>query len=220
MKLIDDLRAEHELIECVLGSMRTYFERLVAQIAPVDDAAKFVSFFQTFAGAFHHEREEQILFRALVNQADLPGDRGPILVLDQDHRAMEGIIAEMKSILNRGALSESDCAALRDLAVRYSHDLWHHIDAENHVFLPESEMRLRRHGVRDLESREPDEAERAAAATGEELSLRYPPMEDRDVIRGDGCMMCPAYGDRCRGIEREWWNQWEWEELSGHLGAD
>lgn len=220
MKLIDDLQTEHERIERVLGSMRTYVDLLVEDAAPVADAAKFLDFFQTYAGAFHHEREEQILFPALVRDADLPGDRGPIRVLNEDHDVMEGMVAEMRAIVERGELTPSDRAALRDLATRYSHDLWHHIDAENHVFFPESEVRLRRNGMLALEAREPNEAERAAAALGDELSSRYAQLEDRDVIRGEGCMMCPAYGTRCDGIEREWWNQWEWEELSGHLGSD
>lgn len=220
MKLIDDLHAEHHLIERVLGSMRTYFDLLLHDAAPVDDAAKFIHFFKTYAGGFHHEREEQILFPALVNEADVPGDRGPVLVLNEDHHTMEAMMEDMRLIVADGDFSNFHRAALRGLAIRYSHELWHHIDAEDHVFLPESEVRLRRHGVPELASREPNEAERAAAAVGEQLASRYAQLDDREVVRGEGCMMCPAYAERCRGIEREWWNQWEWEEMEGHLGAD
>lgn len=219
MKLIDDLQVEHERIERVLGSMRTYFDLLLRNEATPADASRFLDFFQIYAGEFHHEREEQILFPAL-EEADLPGDRGPILVLNEDHDMMEGVLAAMRTIVERGEFSRDEREKLNELARRYSHDLWHHIDAENHVFFPESEIRLRRNGVAELDSRDPDDRERAAATIGDELSKRYARMDDRDVVRGDGCMMCPAYGTRCDGIEREWWNQWEWEELSGHIGSD
>jgi hypothetical protein len=32
-------------------------------------------------------------------------------------------------------------------------------------------------------------------------------------------MMCPAYGPRCGGVEREWWNENEWDEFADHIGA-
>jgi hypothetical protein len=38
-------------------------------------------------------------------------------------------------------------------------------------------------------------------------------------VRGEGCVVCPSYGDTCAGIEREWWNEWEWEELSERVGG-
>ena len=61
-------------------------------------------------------------------------------------------------------------------------------------------------------------AEREAAAIGDALIARYPPMEP-DLARGDGCAMCHAYGDTCRGLEHEWWNEWQWEELEGRLAG-
>jgi hypothetical protein len=29
--------------------------------------------------------------------------------------------------------------------------------------------------------------------------------------------MCPAYGVSCNGLEREWWNESEWEEIHERL---
>lgn len=47
----------------------------------IRDGARFAAFFTEFAGHFHHDREEHVLFRALVSQADLPADRGPVHAL-------------------------------------------------------------------------------------------------------------------------------------------
>ena len=47
-----------------------------------------MTFFRVFAGAFHHEREEVVLFPALIRDAGLPADRGPIAVILDDHRRM------------------------------------------------------------------------------------------------------------------------------------
>lgn len=131
---------------------------------------------------------------------------------------MAAILAGIEAILAREPLGGGDPAELREATRHYSHELWAHIDAENSVLLPESEERLRQNGVHELPCREPDEQERSAARTGEALVSIYPPMEP-DVIRGDGCVMCPAYGPRCGGVEREWWNDNEWDEFDEHIGA-
>lgn len=219
MKLIDDLRAEHDLIEQVVGALRTYVDlRLRGEGGPEDGAA-FVAFFTLFAGDFHHAKEEDTLFPALEAQADLP-HAGPIAVLTADHRHLGGVLSEMASLLRRGALDGTARARLRELAVEYSHGLWHHIDAENSVLFPESEARLAKKGVRELPSRPMTPAEDAARRGAERLLQRYPPTTDASVIRGDGCVSCRAFAESCRGLEREWWNEWEWEEFEDRMGGD
>jgi hypothetical protein len=42
-------------------------------------------------------------------------------------------------------------------------------------------------------------------------------VHEPNVLRGDGCVMCPAFVDNCRGLEHEWWNEWEWDEFEDHL---
>lgn len=210
MQLLDDLQREHIRIERVLGAFRTWADRLVAGQAPIGELDSFLAFFQLYAGAFHHEREEEILFPALTGEAQLPGGRGPLAVLLEDHERMAKILERMRATIDSAAL----CALVRD----YSHALWAHIDVENSVLFPESENQLRRNGVLELTGRGESDAERELAALGDTLAERYPP-QPPDAIRGDGCVMCHAYGDSCRGLEREWWNDWEWEEMAEHVAA-
>jgi hemerythrin-like domain-containing protein len=213
MQLIEELRAEHDLIEQVAGAFRTFARQRARGEGDPADGPRFMAFFRLYAGHFHHGREEDSLFASLQRDAELPGDRGPIAVLLGDHSRMGGILDRLEPIV----ASDPADAEVETLALDYTEQLWHHIDAENSVLLPESEHRLRRHGVRELPSREITAEEAAAMATGQALVQSYPPVYEPDVLRGDGCVMCPAFVDNCEGIERVWWNEHEWDEFEDHL---
>ena len=215
MRFIDDLRAEHDLIDRVAGSFRTFADRPGA--VDVEDLGRFLRFFRLYAGDFHHAREEHVLFPALVEQAHLPGDRGPLAVLTDDHRRMSGQLGEMERLLECNLALDVNRAGLSRTANDYTRALQHHINAENSVLFPESEARLRKQGVRELQGQEPGLEQTAAQQAAEDLLLRYPPSSDAAAIRGDGCVLCPAMGDTCGGLESEWWNEWEWEEFEDHL---
>lgn len=217
MQLIDDLRAEHDLIEQVLGSLRTYaFERLEDRGDPAD-GPRFMTFFRRYAGDFHHDKEEQVLFRALADRAELPATRGPIAALTGEHGRMAGLLDAMEALV--GAREPAGREQLQVLAVDYSRSLWRHIDAENSVLFPEGEERLRRFHVRDLPSRPMTGDEAAARKAGLALVAIYPPMHDAEVHRGDGCIACPSFGTACEGLEAEWWTELEWEEMEERRGG-
>lgn len=208
MKLVDELRREHDLIERVLGSLRSYAAH---HDAPVEDGLAFLEFLGTYAH-WHHEREEGVLFPALEAEAMLPRDRGPIAVIEHEHVQLAAQLAAMKTALR-------DRETFQRLATDYARALWLHIDVENSVLLPESEDQLRRAGIHELPVTEPPAEVTAAAEAGLALTLRYPPADDPEAIRGEGCVICSAFGDTCRGLEREWWNDWRWEELDEHVAA-
>lgn len=220
MKLIDTLQDEHVLIDRVLGSFRTYVDGLLDGTADPDDGRRFAAFFNEFAGHFHHDREERVLFDALVTEAELPRDRGPVHALAHQHAQMEEWLGEMAPLLERRPRSEDDRVRLRTLATRYSQALWRHIDAENSVLFPEGGERLRRCGIRELPDRPMSEAEAAAREGAADLPARYPPVEDEALARGDGCLACRAYGETCEGLEAEWWTELEWEEFHHRDASD
>lgn len=217
MKLLAELRAEHELIEAGVGALRTYVERRIAGDAGVDDGRRFVRFLRVYAAGFHHAREEDVLFRALVEHAELP-EVGPLAALRADHVRTGALLARIGELLEAEPLDEAQARELRAAATEYSHALWHHIDAENSVLFPESEPRLRRVGLFELPTRAPSAEEAEACDLGRTLVAAYPPVEDRAVVRGDGCVCCPAFGESCCGLERAWWSDSEWEELDDHVG--
>ena len=220
MKLLDTFQDEHVLIDRMLGSFRAYVGGLVDGTADPDDGGRFAAFFTEFAGHFHHDREEHVLFRALVTEAELPADRGPVYALVREHAEMEQWLREMTPYLERRPQSGDDRARLRALATRYSQALWRHIDAENSVLYPQGEERLRLCGIRELADRPMTEAEAAARERAGPLLIRYPPLEDDALTRGDGCFMCRAHGETCKGLEAEWWTELEWEEFYNRDASD
>lgn len=220
MELIDELAAEHELIDAAVGALRTWVEQRLRGEGDPADGPRFVTFLRVFAAEFHHAREEDTLFVALRERAGLPQE-GPIASLCDDHARTAALLASIERLVDdRGAPAGAAGDDLRRLAVEYSHALWHHIDAENSVLFPEGESRLRKSGVAELPSRAMTTAEAAAKAVGEDLIRRYPPFRDPTIPRGDGCVCCPAFSGACRGLEQEWWNEWEWEEFEDHLPSE
>jgi hemerythrin-like domain-containing protein len=216
VRLIEELRTEHDLIEQMLGSLLTYVDQRIQGAGDPPDGARFVGFFRRYVG-FHHEREEHTLFPALVSKAEVPGDRGPIAALTAQHERLAILLDGLERHLAMPLGDEATRQQLSSLAKEYAHSLWRHIDAENSVLFPEGEARLRKHGVAELESRFMTREESEARKAAEELLRRYPPKADREIIRGDGCVMCPAFAESCGGLEQEWWNEWEWEEFHDHL---
>lgn len=212
MKLIDAFQTEHALIDQVLGSFRSYVDRLVDGTADPRDGKRFATFFAEYVGRFHVEREERVLFEALVTRAELPPERGPVFAITHEHAELDAWLHEMAPLLGPQA-SPQERLRLRELAVRYTRALWRHIDAENSVLYVESALRLGRHGVHELPDRAMREAEAATREDAAALLLRYPPIEDAVLARGDGCFMCRAHGEICDGLEAEWWNELEWDEF-------
>lgn len=217
MKLLDELRAEHDLIEQVLGSLRTFVDLRVRGEGDVSHAAAFVAFFRGYAAGFHHAREEDVLLPALVKDAELPESTGPVPALIAQHHQMAAMLGELATLLGAALATPAECERLSEIAMRYSRALWAHIDAENSVLIPESEKRLRRVGVLELDGRGPTADEEAAREAGHRLVQLYPPTEDAGAVRGEGCVVCPSFGVICDGVEREWWNEFEWEEFPDHL---
>ena len=195
MKLLESLEREHAFIEQVAGSLFRWAE----EDGDASDGAGFARFLTVYSGGFHHGREDEILIPALIEALEIPADSNPIKVIQEEHQLL-------------GELAEKVGAGDRDAARRVARVLWEHIDKENSVLFLEAAERLPRAGVFELEDRPMTPDERAAEALGRTLIERYPPLEDPSVMRGDGCIACSAFTDRCRGIEAEWWNRWEWEE--------
>jgi hemerythrin-like domain-containing protein len=202
MLLLDELRAEHLLVDRVAGSLVRFAEQAARGDCCKEDVTDFVRFFRIYVSGFHHGREEQRLFPALIDRAEVPADRGPLPAIEEDH----GVMAEMVDTFDA---EKGDPARVSEIARRLAHHLWEHVDKENSVLLPEAADRLRRNGVVRLEGRDPTDEEEAARELGKDLCERYPPLDDPGFVRGDGCIACSAFGETCGGIESEWWNSWE-----------
>lgn len=198
MRLIDELDREHELIDRLASSLLAWLESWQQGKTPVDEVRLFAAALSVLVCDWHHRREESLL-EALIRDAEVPGERGPIPVLRDEHQE----IAELVGAMERPA--EVDPGRVRRLV----HLLWEHVDKERSVLLPEAQTRLRRAAVRELPTPAPDSEVEAAFELARTLISRFPPIDDPEVIRGDGCICCSAFAIRCGGIETEWWTTWE-----------
>ena len=89
MDALQSLGRDHRLIARVLDAFETYVGYVEASV-PVEhfDLQRFVAIFQDYGGLYHHDKEESLLFPALVaSRVDWNGD--PLARLrrehDQDH---------------------------------------------------------------------------------------------------------------------------------------
>ncbi len=217
MLFLDELRAEHETIDRMAGALRGFAAARARGEGDPADGAAFRRFFRLWAGAWHHAREEETLFPALAANAELSLEAGPLAAFVEQHRDMAKVLDAIDPLLDRAPLTEEEGRRLVGLVAEYTRELGRHIDAENSVLIPESEVRLRQANVLELPGRAPTEAELAAHDEGLRLAEAWP-FHPGDGIRGEGCVVCPSYGTTCRGVEAEWWNESEWEEFADHLG--
>ena len=204
MLLLDELGQEHRLVDEVAGSLVRFSQQAATGEVQPADVADFVRFFRVFVAGFHHQREEETLFPALVDSAEVPKDRGPLPAIAADHREAVLFVDALEA-------ASGDPKRAAEVALRFAHHLWEHVDKEDSVLLPEARERLRRNGVTRLEGRAPTAEEQAAREVGEQLTERFPPLDDPDHVRGDGCVVCSAFGETCSGIETEWWTTWDHE---------
>ena len=202
MRIIDEVREEHRLIDQVAGSLFFWGHRGWDHPDAAEDLNDLIHFLRVYVHGFHHHREE-VLFEALVEHGEVPADHGPLTVLEDEHRAVPPVLDELAAA---GACAESSSAA-KSLAA----EIWQHLDKEDTVVFPEAERRLIDGGIRELDGPPPSDEVKTARALGLDLIQRLPPMDDPDLIRGDGCIPCAAFGDTCHGIESEWWSDWEME---------
>lgn len=215
MKLIDDLIADHRLIEQVVGAFQGYVAARLAGPGDPADAARFFRFFRGYVGGFHHHVEEVVLFAALTGPLELPADRGPVFAIGAQHHTLAECLDALEPLLAVAApWTPDERASIAALTRRYCHGLWSHIDAEDSVLFPESAARLVRAGLAGLAARAPTAEEEDARRDGERLVQRYPPVFDPTAMRGEGCPACPSYGVDCDGLERAWWTESEWEGLA------
>jgi len=204
VQLLEDLRAEHDLIDRMLDSFRTAVNQLIDTRIGPHDLFRFIRFFRLFADQFHHAREEEVLFATLVSQVQIPGERGPIAVLTDDHRRFRVCLEQIEQLSARQPLPPADQVQLRAITEQYIEAMQHHIDAENSVLFVEGGLCLRDAGILELASRGLTADEQEVRLAAEELLQRYPPTPNVEIIRGDGCPLCPAYQLTCQGYEREW----------------
>jgi hemerythrin-like domain-containing protein len=142
MGAIETLMSEHRVIEQAVDALVAFAGR--AGDGPGDRAelARFVTFIREFADACHHGKEEDVLFRTMV-EAGFPSEGGPIAVMRMEHdrgRAHVKALAELAA--RAGPWTPEDRKHLADEAWGYANLLRGHIHKEDSILYPMAERHL------------------------------------------------------------------------------
>jgi hemerythrin-like domain-containing protein len=192
MNAIKTLMQEHTVILKVLDALDRYVGRPEGQWSRVE-LGKFVTFIREFADACHHGKEEDILFRQMV-EAGFPGDSGPIAVMLRDHeegRRLVGIIARASE---SGAPDPAEAETVREAAHAYTRLLRGHIHKEDNILYPMAAQHLPESVMKAIEERfDRFEAEETGSGRHEMLHALA-----EELIGGDDDPYEPAHDASCR----------------------
>jgi len=143
MKAIDVLMEEHRVIEGVLKTLETAAHYLEAGL-PVRpglflEAADFV---RGFADGCHHKKEEEVLFRTMVDHG-VPVEQGPIGVMLQEHEQGREEIRKMRAAAEKLEAGDAGARhALTTSAFAYVELLRGHIFKEDRVLFPMADQAI------------------------------------------------------------------------------
>ncbi|MBI4870118.1 MAG: hemerythrin domain-containing protein [Candidatus Riflebacteria bacterium] len=142
MDPIQILMNEHRLIERTLTALWAYAEQVGTPAAAPADLSRFVQFIRQFADAYHHGKEEEILFAEMV-ACGFPKEMGPIGVMLAEHdegRRQVAILAEEAAQIASGATGNP--ARITSAARAYVSLLQQHIYKEDNILYPMAETHL------------------------------------------------------------------------------
>jgi hemerythrin-like domain-containing protein len=164
------LMAEHELILQALDALEKKAAAVQAGGAP--DRAYFekaVEFLRTFADKCHHGKEEDLLFKRMVDRG-FPLQGGPIAVMLHEHEMGRAFI---KGIAEGAAKIGTDPVAAKQIAENakgYVELLRNHIGKENNILFPMADRVLSAEDQVDLgKAFEKHEAEETGAGVHEAM---------------------------------------------------
>jgi hemerythrin-like domain-containing protein len=136
-KAIEVLMNEHRLIERVLGSLETFTSAVDGGLAPQrPQLADYGAFFREFADSCHHGKEEDILFRRMVERG-YPRETGPIAVMLHEHEVGRGHVSALRQVGDgTGPLSAVETRVVLENAGAFIPFLRAHILKEDRILYP------------------------------------------------------------------------------------
>ena len=140
---IETLMAEHRLIERACDALVGFADDALRRGSDGRaELARFVTFIRQFADGCHHGKEENILFRSMV-EAGFPSQGGPIAVMLMEHDMGRQHVAALARLAEQQEpWTADDRQELGDAAHGYADLLRGHIHKEDVILYPMAEQRL------------------------------------------------------------------------------
>ncbi|HVM50152.1 MAG TPA: hemerythrin domain-containing protein [Candidatus Acidoferrum sp.] len=151
-KCIETMMEEHELIVQVLASLQAMARQLEtgAQV-PRQDVADFAQFFRQFADKCHHGKEEDQLFRTMV-EFGFPQQSGPIAVMLSEHDAGRDEVRSLVEIgAGSGPMGPPERARILGAASQFVPLLFSHIQKENNILYPMAQQAIPPSALQELD---------------------------------------------------------------------
>jgi len=130
MKCIDILMEEHQIILNKLSEL----EENLSQETTIDKMRKAIDFIQNYADHFHHLKEEDILFKWMIEKNPMFAHGGPIQVMLSEHEMGRSFIRNANDELEK---YESDQArglqGVKENLMMFVNLLRDHIHKEDNI---------------------------------------------------------------------------------------
>jgi hemerythrin-like domain-containing protein len=165
---VELLMEEHRLIEAVLDALSAAADRLEGDDPPAPaELERFVDWLRRYADAFHHGKEEDVLFTAMV-ASGMPRDDGPIAVMLEQHDEGRRLVTRLADAASGAAWTADTRRRAARAATDFAALLLQHIQIEDSVLYP---MALATIPPAAWESIEHDFDELAASHAAERATL-------------------------------------------------
>jgi hemerythrin-like domain-containing protein len=139
---VELLMQEHRLIEAVLDALDDVAAQLdLDDPPPPADVERFVDWLRRYADAFHHGKEEDVLFKAMV-AAGMPGDDGPIAEMLEQHDEGRRLVAQLADAASSGVWTAETRRRAARAATDFAALLRQHIQIEDNVLYPMALARI------------------------------------------------------------------------------
>jgi hemerythrin-like domain-containing protein len=98
-----------------------------------------IDFIRQYADSFHHAKEEDILFKALIDNG-MPKEHSPVAAMLMEHDQGRSFVRAMESAVHAAQAGRTDtCRAIADNALGYAALLRDHISKEDDILYPLAE---------------------------------------------------------------------------------
>jgi len=143
MEAIETLMSEHRIIERGIDALAAFADETRRRTSDdKQELGRFVEFIREFADACHHGKEEDILFKAMV-EAGFPSQGGPIAAMLHEHDVGRAFVKRLADLAAQAApWSGEDREALAEAAHGYANLLRQHIHKEDAILYPMAEQHL------------------------------------------------------------------------------
>jgi hemerythrin-like domain-containing protein len=154
MDAIETLMNEHRTIERVLDALVGFADETLRKgTTEKDELSRFVTFIREFADAFHHGKEEDVLFESMVAHG-FPSEGGPIAVMLHEHDQGRALVRGLAAhAAQDGDWSADDRQDVADHARAFSDLLHAHIHKEDAILYPMAVRRLPEEALEEVSAR-------------------------------------------------------------------